>query len=207
MNHFNKGRKPSLEARLKMRVARLGVTPWNKGKVCSIETRTKISNSQKGRKPTLLQLARAREVNMGNKYSLGVIHSEETKRKIGMAGVGRKASLATREKMSQAQRGENHYRWNPNREAVRRDLRNDPIYKQWSKCVKSRDFWKCKISNKDCSGKVVAHHILPWAKFPELRYEINNGITLCHTHHPKKRNDEIIFAPVFQKMVSNILAN
>ena len=126
----------------------------------------------------------------GNKYNLG-----------------RKISLVTREKMSQAQRGENHYRWNPNREAVRRDLRNDPIYKQWSKCVKSRDFWKCKISNKDCSGKVVAHHILPWAKFPELRYEINNGITLCHTHHPKKRNDEIIFAPVFQKMVSNILAN
>lgn len=31
-------------------------------------------------------------------------------------------------------------------------------------------------------GKVVAHHILPWKDYIELRHEVNNGITLCHYH-------------------------
>ena len=30
---------------------------------------------------------------------------------------------------------------------------------------------------------IRAHHILPW-RIVELRYNINNGITLCQFHHP-----------------------
>ena len=50
-------------------------------------------------------------------------------------------------------------------------------------------------------GKLEAHHILSWSKFPELRYEVNNGITLCHFHHPRKRNDEMTLSPFFQSLV------
>jgi hypothetical protein len=60
---------------------------------------------------------------------------------------------------------------------------------------------KCKTNNCDCSGRLEAHHILSWSKFPELRYEVNNGITLCKFHHPKKRIDEIKLAPYFKNMV------
>ena len=28
-----------------------------------------------------------------------------------------------------------------------------------------------------------ADHIKPWAYYPELRYDINNGRTLCVEHH------------------------
>ena len=79
----------------------------------------------------------------------------------------------------------------------------DSKYKIWMMDVKNRDNWKCKINNCYCNGKVEAHHILPWSKFPELRYEVNNGITLCHAHHPRKRNDEIKFATFFKQLVAN----
>lgn len=86
---------------------------------------------------------------------------------------------------------------------VRRQERNDSAYYDWRKSVRDRDGWKCKISNGDCLGKVVAHHILPWSKFPKLRYEINNGITLCRFHHPRKQNDEMKLSPYFQSLVMN----
>lgn len=61
--------------------------------------------------------------------------------------------------------------------------------------------WKCKINNKDCEGQLEAHHILPWRDHPELRYETNNGITLCHRHHPRKRKEEISFSTFFQELI------
>lgn len=84
---------------------------------------------------------------------------------------------------------------------VEKQERNNSTYGDWRKSVRDRDGWKCKMSNGDCLGKVVAHHILPWAKFPELRYDVNNGITLCHFHHPKRREDEMRLSPYFQEMI------
>ena len=98
--------------------------------------------------------------------------------------------------------GENHYNWKKDRSILKRqDERNDPAYICWSRDVKRRENWKCKIGNKDCSGKLISHHILPWRDYPELRYNINNGIALCHFHHPKKRDDEVRLIPYFQSMV------
>jgi hypothetical protein len=34
-----------------------------------------------------------------------------------------------------------------------------------------------------------------------LRYNINNGITLCQFHHPRKRVEEQRLIPFFQNMV------
>ena len=79
---------------------------------------------------------------------------------------------------------------------------NDPLQKQWSREVKNRDNWECQINDKYCSGKVIAHHILTWKDCPELRYTINNGITLCHTHHPRKRVEEKRLVPFFTELIS-----
>jgi len=101
--------------------------------------------------------------------------------------------------------GINNYNWIEDRAQLKTygdgEERRSPKYKDWSKRVKDRDIWKCRINNKDCSGKVIAHHILSWSEFPELRYNINNGITLCLAHHPRKRAEEKRLIPFFMGLV------
>ena len=102
-----------------------------------------------------------------------------------------------------APKGEKNYRWIIDRsKLIKRQERNDSAYYDWRLNVWIRDNFKCKINNCDCSGKIIAHHILGWALYPELRYEINNGITLCQAHHPRKRAEEKRLIPNFQELVS-----
>ena len=99
--------------------------------------------------------------------------------------------------------GENHHRWIKDRTQLKKnDERNDMAYQEWRKQVWLRDNFKCKIANQDCEGKINAHHVLSWREYVELRYKINNGITLCHAHHPRKRVEEKRLVPVFQGLVS-----
>ena len=94
------------------------------------------------------------------------------------------------------------WNWKEDRSLLKKqNRRNDPAYVDWRKRVWLRDNFKCRINNSDCSGRIEAHHILGWSKYPELRYEINNGITLCQAHHPRKRVDEQRLIPMFQELV------
>ena len=60
-------------------------------------------------------------------------------------------------------------------------------YIKWRKDVFIRDKYTCQCCNaKNGHGKKVnlnAHHIFNWADYPELRFDINNGITLCEDCH------------------------
>lgn len=78
--------------------------------------------------------------------------------------------------------------------------RRSSAYNSWRNDVWKRDNWKCRISN-NCKGKIKVHHILSWRNYPELRYNINNGITLCQAHHPLKRAEEKRLIPFFQGLV------
>jgi len=80
--------------------------------------------------------------------------------------------------------------------------RRSYTYSDWRKRVWIRDNFKCRIANTDCDGRIEAHHILGWTEYVELRYEINNGITLCHAHHPRKRAEEKRLSPYFKELVS-----
>ena len=104
--------------------------------------------------------------------------------------------------------GENHPRWIIDRTQLAKlkngnEYRNSPLHKEWSRNVKNRDDWKCRVANQNCSGRMEAHHILSWSDHLELRYEVNNGITLCHAHHPRARAEEVRLAPEFQELVSS----
>jgi len=101
-------------------------------------------------------------------------------------------------------RGVNSWKWIADRSLLKDDNeeRNSVRHREWARHVKNRDYWKCQISNDDCSGRVEAHHILGWKSHPELRYEIKNGITLCLSHHPRKRSEEERYAPMFQELVA-----
>lgn len=55
-------------------------------------------------------------------------------------------------------------------------------YKQWRQSVYKRDFYHCKFCGT--GGKAIrAHHIKEFKKYPELRLDLNNGITVCDTCH------------------------
>lgn len=100
----------------------------------------------------------------------------------------------------------NHPRWKKDRSTlVKKEMRNDSAYVAWRREVRKRDGNTCKIKNKDCKGRLEVHHILGWKEYPELRYEVNNGISLCHYHHPKKKEDVDRLIPTFKEMVSNLL--
>lgn len=120
---------------------------------------------------------------------------------------GRHWSEESRKRMSEIMKGkydgDKHPQWISDRTKLKkREQRNDMAYQEWRRQVWLRDNFKCKIGNQDCQGRLEAHHILTWRDYPELRYEINNGITLCHFHHPRKRDDEKKLSPYFQKLVN-----
>jgi hypothetical protein len=137
-------------------------------------------------------------------WNKGISHDAETKQKISESKKGKPWTEKQRESVvNSIPRGENHPNWIHDRTKLAKTQgRNDSSYKEWRRAIWERDAFLCRIGNKECAGHIVAHHILGWASFPGLRYEINNGITLCRAHHPSKRAEEKRLAPIFTELVS-----
>lgn len=55
------------------------------------------------------------------------------------------------------------------------------LLKDWSITVRSRDGNKCVVCG--AAKYVQAHHLLPKERYPELKYELLNGVSLCVKHH------------------------
>jgi len=61
-------------------------------------------------------------------------------------------------------------------------LRKTSLYKEWRLKVLTRDNHTCQLCGKP-SKKLNAHHKKSFSKYPELRLDIDNGITLCKVCH------------------------
>lgn len=81
---------------------------------------------------------------------------------------------------------ENHWNWK-NGTSLINDNRDSFEYKNWRKSVYKRDNYKCV--NCGSKQKLNAHHIKSWKDYPELRYEVENGITLCEKCHIQYHKD------------------
>lgn len=177
-----------------------GLTPWNKGKTGlqkhTEEWKRNMSEKMKGGNSGSFKKGHMpiNGFKMGQKGSFkGKQHSEETKKQMSISRLGLHS-------------GENHYKWKKDRTQVVQSEKKhlSGLYKEWMLKVKKRDNWKCKIAHPDCKGRLEAHHILNWKDYPELRYEINNGITLCHAHHPRGRKNEAKLSPYLQSLVAEM---
>lgn len=73
------------------------------------------------------------------------------------------------------------------------DLRKSKRYTEWRKNVFKRDNYTCQHCKK-IGGNLEAHHIKSWAKYMNLRFDVDNGITLCKSchkcEHKKLRGEE-----------------
>ena len=56
-------------------------------------------------------------------------------------------------------------------------------YVRWYKKVFIRDNYTCKHCGKRGKGNLNAHHLESYSDNEELRYNIDNGITLCEKCH------------------------
>jgi len=170
--------------------SRRGCIPWNKGKKgVQIAWNKGLKNYLKGKE---LSEETKKKMSLAQK---GRIHTEQAKEKNRIAHLGLNA-------------GEKNWHWITDRTQLKQrsprgwDGKLSYEYLAWMKGVKNRDGWKCQIANSDCSGRLEAHHILSWRDYPELRYQINNGITLCQSHHPRKKVDEERYVKAFQELVT-----
>ncbi len=119
----------------------------------------------------------------GDKGHLGYKHSNETKKKMSEKRIGRichwqdKLSISQKARWAKIDRkAAPRYKHNRNKE-----------YILWRSNVFERDNWTCQTCGvKGCY--LEAHHIKSYAKYPELRLIVDNGVTLCHECHKLTNN-------------------
>ena len=75
--------------------------------------------------------------------------------------------------------GVEHPRYNPN---ARKRFRTGKQYVAWQTAVFSRDGGACKQCGAN-NVELHAHHVKPWKEFPDFRFDVQNGITLCYACH------------------------
>lgn len=171
---WNKGTKGVMKAWNKGK--KTGHTPWNKGKVLSDEIKKKLSVAHLGQKSPMK----------------GKTHSKETRAKIALAGIGRKNTSKGKTRSEQVRikmrkphlsnRGEKNHNWKGGITSINHKLRTSPDMVAWRKACFERDNYMCQ-KTKISGGRLVVHHINNFADFPELRFAIDNGITLSDLAH------------------------
>lgn len=122
-------------------------------------------------------------------WNKGKPHSPETRKKLSQWQIGRKRgtpSNETRIKMSEAQKrivklGRHNFGLG-DKTSEHEKIRKGVKYKIWRMSVFKRDNWTCTLCGK-IGGELNADHIKQFAYYPELRFSIDNGRTLCVPCH------------------------
>ncbi len=78
--------------------------------------------------------------------------------------------------------GEKHWNWKGGISKLAHKIRNSTSYRHWRKSILKRDNYICQRCNKT-PKKIHVHHIKKFCDYPDERFNINNGITLCKKCH------------------------
>lgn len=132
------------------------------------ETKRKIAKILKGRRcnPT-------GEFKKGNKSALDYRHSKES-----------------RKQMSIRNTGDKNPNWRGGITCFKHQLMNRSKWKIWRELVFARDSFTCQNNNCSYCNNIIgirlhAHHIKPMAIYPELVFNVSNGIAYCEQFHYK----------------------
>ena len=80
--------------------------------------------------------------------------------------------------------GFKHYNWNGGKTNWKSSMMAKREYKNWREQVLKRDKYTCQ----KCENKVEilhVHHIKDVINYPNLIFDVNNGLTLCSKCHAK----------------------
>jgi 5-methylcytosine-specific restriction endonuclease McrA len=158
------GHKHTDATRKKMSASRRGLKinrtapPWNKGKkgVYSRESLERFRLSHLGKKQSAETIARRIPKLIGRRF---------------------------RWKDTSHIRGSNNHRWRGGLTEKHHLIRNSAEYKAWRRAIFQRDHFTCVIGGKAHGSEIEADHIKPFADYPELRFDVSNGRTLCKECH------------------------
>jgi len=78
--------------------------------------------------------------------------------------------------------GENNPNWKGGSSEKEKIIKNSSIWRKWRKLVFERDNFTCQICGEK-GGRLHPDHIKPFSEYPKLRFDINNGRTLCIKCH------------------------
>jgi len=135
----------------------------------SEEHRKKLGDSQRGRsknfKHTEEWKKNLSERMKGNKFASGRVMPE-----------------AERLARSKKNRGPDCRLWKGGVTPINESIRKSAEYKIWRDAVYKRDNWTCQSCGV-YGVDVHADHIKPFAFFPELRFDVDNGRVLCVPCH------------------------
>lgn len=101
----------------------------------------------------------------------------------GAKGKHWKLSAETRRRQSLARRGPGGSNWKGGLTDKNKALRRGVEWKLWREAVFERDDYTCQMCGIRGGVELHPDHIKPFSKFPELRYEVSNGRTLCIECH------------------------
>lgn len=81
-------------------------------------------------------------------------------------------------------RGAAHYNWKGGISSKNAQIKSSFLYQEWKRKVFARDNYTCQACGKR-GGKLQVDHELPFAFYPDLRFEVLNGRLLCYLCHEK----------------------
>ncbi len=160
----------------------------------SEEHKIKIANALKGNKNGLGHKISPEHRAKLNLYRKMKGTSDETRRNISVAQKGKskpkrgedfkeKMRIIAKERVTKG----THNWWKGGVTPINQLIRCSAEYKLWRKAVFERDRWTCIFCGYKGS-KIEADHIKRFSEYPELRFAIDNGRTLCKECHKNTHN-------------------
>lgn len=175
----NKGKTFSEESRKKMSMAAMGRTPWNKG--------------TKGLQVAWNKGLELPQLSGENHPMFGKTHTEESKKKMSASLQGKtpwnkgdKLSAKHIENLRIShigkRKGAENHNWKGGITPIHNKIRASIESKLWIQAVFARDGYTCQKTGVK-GGRLTAHHIMNFSQYPELRFAIDNGVTLSVEAH------------------------
>jgi len=108
------------------------------------------------------------------------------------------AEFCSRSCLAKYRKGDKSANWKGGIDLENKRVRHSLEYEVWRMEVYKKDMFKCRLCGKK---DIVAHHLKLFSEFPELRFSVDNGITLCRSCH-KKVHREIGYKTRFKKVLT-----